>query len=123
MTYGWAILVVVIAVGALSYFGVLKTDTFFPDKCSLPAGLACLDYRVESFKVVIVLQNAQGVINVSIEDNGIGLSPNPTRSHHYGLTIMQERARTLGGTLSWQNAPHGGTQILLTLHESPNETA
>ena len=60
MTYGWAILVVLIAVGALAYFGVLKTDTFFPDKCILPAGLACLDYRVESFKVVIVLQNAQG---------------------------------------------------------------
>ena len=82
MTYGWAILVVLIAVGALSYFGVLRTDTFFPDKCSLPAGLACLDYRVESFKVVIVLQNTQGeavtIDKVSVSANNQECSGNET---------------------------------------------
>ena len=38
MTYGWAILVVLIAIGALAYFGVLKTPVWVecrenPDKC------------------------------------------------------------------------------------------
>jgi len=60
MTYGWAILAVLSAVAVLSYFGVLSPDQFLPHKCILPAGLACLDYNVETYKVVLVLQNTQG---------------------------------------------------------------
>ena len=60
MTYGWAILVVLVAVGALAYFGVLKPDLFLPKRCSLPSGFACLDYKVEPFQVVLVLQNSLG---------------------------------------------------------------
>ena len=46
MTYGWAILVVLVAVGALAYFGVLSPDRFLPSKCTLSAGLACVDHKV-----------------------------------------------------------------------------
>ena len=60
MTYGWAILVVIIAVVALAYFGVLSPDAFLPDKCTLASGIACLDYRVESYQTVLVLQNSKG---------------------------------------------------------------
>ncbi len=60
MTYGWAILIVLSAVAVLSYFGVLSPDQFLPHKCILPAGLACLDYNVETYKVILVLQNTQG---------------------------------------------------------------
>ena len=38
MTYGWAILVVLAAIGALAYFGVLSPDRFLPEKCTLPSG-------------------------------------------------------------------------------------
>jgi len=47
MTYGWAILVVLVAVGALAYFGVLSPDKFLPAKCTLSAGIACVDHRVQ----------------------------------------------------------------------------
>ena len=60
MTYGWAILVVLIAVSALAYFGVLSPGVFLPERCTLPSGIACLDFRVESYKVIIVLQNGLG---------------------------------------------------------------
>jgi hypothetical protein len=46
MTYGWAILVVLAAVGALAYFGVLSPDKFLPETCSFPAGLSCIDKAV-----------------------------------------------------------------------------
>ena len=45
MTYGWAILVVLISIFALSYFGVLNPDRFLPSKCVFPSGIACLDFR------------------------------------------------------------------------------
>ena len=46
MTYGWAILVVLVAISALAYFGVLDMNKFLPATCDLPTGLSCLDHRV-----------------------------------------------------------------------------
>ena len=45
MTYGWAILVVLVAIGALAYFGVLSPEKFLPSSCSLPSGLGCIDHK------------------------------------------------------------------------------
>ncbi|MGV8141154.1 MAG: hypothetical protein ACP5NW_01790 [Candidatus Woesearchaeota archaeon] len=41
MTYGWAILVVLAAIGALSYFGILSPSRFTPDTCLASSGFAC----------------------------------------------------------------------------------
>lgn len=60
MTYGWAIMVVMMAIGSLSYFGILSPDAFLPKKCSLPAGISCLDYEVGSSRITLVLQNNFG---------------------------------------------------------------
>jgi len=48
MTYGWALLVVLVSVSALSFFGVLDSGKFLPDSCHLGPGLACKDFRVVS---------------------------------------------------------------------------
>lgn len=60
MTYGWAVLIVMVAIGTLSYFGVLSLDKFVPSSCVFPAGVACLDYKVESYRVIFVLKNTYG---------------------------------------------------------------
>jgi len=62
MTYGWAILVVLVAIGALAYFGVLSPDKFLPAKCVLPAGLSCVDFKIDAGtdKVTVVLRNGLG---------------------------------------------------------------
>jgi len=62
MTYGWAILVVLVAIGALAYFGVLSPDRFLPSKCQLPAGIACTDFLVDgnANTVTVVLRNGLG---------------------------------------------------------------
>ena len=46
LTYGWAIVVVVVAISALAYFGVLDPARFAPSMCTLPTGLSCLDHRI-----------------------------------------------------------------------------
>jgi hypothetical protein len=43
MTYGWAILVVLAAIGALAYFGVLSPGNLLPEKCEFPSGLTCTE--------------------------------------------------------------------------------
>ncbi|MGV8171777.1 MAG: hypothetical protein ACP5OA_03740 [Candidatus Woesearchaeota archaeon] len=42
MTYGWAILVVLAAIGALSYFGVLNPARLTPETCLTSSGFGCL---------------------------------------------------------------------------------
>ena len=60
MTYGWAILVVLIAIGALAYFGVLNPSRFLPASCTLMPGLSCDSFKVTSTSMVMVVRNGLG---------------------------------------------------------------
>lgn len=61
MTYGWAILVVLAAIGALAYFGVLSPSNFLPDQCIATSGVGCLGKPViNSNSVVFTLTNGLG---------------------------------------------------------------
>ncbi len=72
---------------------------------------------------VALERDMDNMISVTIDDNGIGIFPKPQETHHYGMSIMQERARTLGGSLHVQPRAIGGTRILLRfrsgLHHNP----
>ncbi|MBS3097210.1 hypothetical protein J4209_00275 [Candidatus Woesearchaeota archaeon] len=74
MTYGWAILVVLVAIGALAYFGVLSPDKFLPSKCTLPSGIACIDHKASATGVTLVIQNGMGydMSSVNIDVAGCG---------------------------------------------------
>ena len=52
-------------------------------------------------------QNETQAINLTITDDGVGLPIAPEKMNHYGLAIMKERARHLGGELSIQNQSKG----------------
>ena len=60
MTYGWAILVVLAAIAALAYFGVLSPEKFLPQKCILVPGLVCVSHKVEPTKVTLVITQSLG---------------------------------------------------------------
>ena len=71
MTYGWAILVVLVAVGALAYFGVLNPGRFLPSSCTIGPGLACGEFKVSNGatdNVEVYVRNGIGksIQNVSI---------------------------------------------------------
>lgn len=70
MTYGWAILVVLAAIGALAYFGVLSPDNMLPEKTTFMAPLANIDNAVvrADGTVQVVLQNNLGQ-SVTIANN------------------------------------------------------
>ena len=60
MTYGWAILVVLIVIGVLAYFGVLKPGGLLPEKCTFPVSISCLDQSVSGTYLAVTLQNGAG---------------------------------------------------------------
>ena len=50
---------------------------------------------------------------VTVDDNGRGLDENPSRHGHYGLSIIRERAHSLGGDVDFVPSPLGGTRVQL----------
>ena len=59
-TYSWAILAVLIAILALATFGFLNPSRFISGQCLLEPGIACVDFTVETERIVLVLQNGIG---------------------------------------------------------------
>ncbi len=76
MTYGWAILVVLIVIGALAYFGVLSPSTLLPEKCTFPVSLTCSDFRVTGTGITLILLNGAGrdmaVTKISAASDALG---------------------------------------------------
>jgi two-component system nitrate/nitrite sensor histidine kinase NarX len=58
-----------------------------------------------------------GQVRLSIADDGVGIAK-AAEVHHYGMTIMEERARSLAGELAITAAPAGGTLVTLTFSPS-----
>ncbi len=65
MTYGWAILVVLVVIGALASMGIMNPQKIIPNKCNTPVGMACEDYVVttnaeDNGTILLVLTNSRG---------------------------------------------------------------
>ncbi|MCA9478130.1 MAG: hypothetical protein KC535_03220 [Nanoarchaeota archaeon] len=64
MTYGWAILVVLLAIGALAYFGVLDPSRLLPESTTFPAPISNVDNGLiddVTNSVEVALVNNKGV--------------------------------------------------------------
>lgn len=66
MTYGWAILAAVIAIGVLAYFGVFSPGKSLPDICTLNAPLGCEEHQVTESNARLIVRNGAGsAINIT----------------------------------------------------------
>lgn len=57
--------------------------------------------------------NIHGNTTITIIDDGIGIGDSTSATHHYGMTIMKERAQSLGGEVELLNLAQGGTCVKL----------
>ncbi len=67
---------------------------------------------------VLLEYNQQGDIQIHIKDDGIGIDQPESLPHHYGLAIMNERARSMHGRLTINNSLTGGTLVELVFSPS-----
>jgi hypothetical protein len=86
MTYGWAILVVLIALGALFYLGVFSPKT--PSTCTVPSPLTCADVQASAATDDLILVLGASGTSAATLTNVIVNSPSG-----YDCTIS-------GGTIS-----------------------
>lgn len=66
---------------------------------------------------VIMRSDVNGDCSILIEDDGVGMNIQPssdrTSGDHLGLSIMDERAKRIGGTVRIESEPNEGTRVLL----------
>lgn len=48
MTYGWAFLIILIMIGAISYFGILNPRKLLPNRCSFGSEFQCLATQISA---------------------------------------------------------------------------
>lgn len=68
---------------------------------------------------VILRSSPQGECHILIEDDGVGMEGSDGKDKtidHYGLNIMQERAKRINGVLKIESEPGEGTRITLTFN-------
>ena len=81
ITYGWAILGVMIVLAGLAYFGFFNTEKFVNDDCSFGDQLRCEDY---------ILTGNSAVLNFTLRNNfGVNIDiTKSTISSDYGNDIV-----------------------------------
>ena len=62
---------------------------------------------------VLLACTGEGLLEVTVEDDGVGIAKSAD-VHHYGMTIMEERARSLEGRIRYEPRPGGGTRVVLS---------
>lgn len=74
----------------------------------------CKHARARHVVVTLDLHDGQYIVNVA--DDGVGLQTSAASNmgKSFGLTIMRERAAKLGGTLTIESRPAGGTIVRLS---------
>ena len=111
MTYGWALLVVIAAIGALAYFGVLKPQQFLPEQCILPtsSAMTCLDFKVTPDEIVLLLSN-------SLKDKEIIeiAAGNCSQSFNYDFLEGTEATLTLSGCSNGESGDKFKEEIKIT---------
>jgi len=101
----------------------------------LPAEVEVVVYRIAQEALTNVVRHAHarhctirlslneraGRLTLEVRDDGGGMTPESKKG--VGLVSMRERAEELGGTLTMQQVPTGGTCVLVQLpYRSPRQT-
>jgi len=96
MTYGWAMLILLVMIGALAYFGVLNPSKYTSDRCIVTTGFECKDYQLKASGTQLLvnfnLGNQQGE---SIKVTGVS-----AKSGSYDLSAPCTPAATTGAPLT-----------------------
>ncbi|MES9922819.1 MAG: ATP-binding protein [Candidatus Thiodiazotropha endolucinida] len=75
---------------------------------------------------VLLRCRSPGSYLILVEDDGVGFEgavPQGNPGEHIGLSIMEERARRVGGELSIESEPGEGTRVELVIRNEKNEAS
>jgi len=114
MTYGWAILVVLVVIGALAYFGVLNPSILLPERCEMQSGFNCKDYLVKgaSDELLMTIENGRGsdfkVVSINLTSEQLGGASCTSDYSANPIEIMNGRSQNFTMTCNPSIASYTG---------------
>ncbi|MAE13297.1 hypothetical protein CMO92_01920 [Candidatus Woesearchaeota archaeon] len=76
VTYGWILVLILLTIGTLSYFGILSPSRYIKESCEISNQLQCVDFEVFKNLVELDIRNEFGkpimihYLNISTESYG-----------------------------------------------------
>jgi two-component system, NarL family, nitrate/nitrite sensor histidine kinase NarX len=110
----------------IATFLQIEDEFFLPSNCEiqvlriLQEALANIKKHSQATSVRIWIQQYQKHYKMIIEDNGKGYTPQPPNigsGEHLGLSLMQDRAHSLSGTLTIEGEVDEGTRVILNFDD------
>jgi two-component system, NarL family, sensor kinase len=71
--------------------------------------------HAQASHIVVRLTHDSDQLSLRVEDDGLGFEPATVAGDRFGLIGMRERARLLGGTLTVESSPGGGTAVEVSI--------
>ncbi len=94
----------------------LGADTSMQVSCIIQEALTNVRKHASATRVCLRFESSGPGVQISIDDDGRGFDPEQTaqaRGLHFGLSVMRERATSIGGKLTLSSGPGKGTRVLL----------
>lgn len=108
----------------------ISLETSIQEECQVDHSARTALYRIaqealnnvakhaEASAASLALSYQDGVVLLSIGDDGKGFVPHTVRGNHLGLNIMRERAAEIGATLEIHSDPGNGTKVCVRWTET-----
>ena len=91
MTYGFALMAVLIVFSALVFFGILSPKRFLPEYCILESGFSCGDFSMKKESITILFKN---IFEEKVQDLSInvydGLGNSVCYEYNYDKIILRD---------------------------------
>lgn len=69
-------------------------------------------------KLKVIIKQKDGLCDIHIEDNGCGFTPEDVAGkadRHFGIAVMKERIKLLGGSILFHSVPGSGTEVKINI--------
>jgi len=115
MTYGWAILIIALALGVLYSFGILSPETLKPQICSLSPPFYCSDQYLTTngFLTLKIAQGSGSTVKINkiacvdkslLNKNGLPSNPSYWSSNIGSVYIPSGSQQTVGGVICYSSS-------------------
>ena len=119
MTYGWAILGAMLAIGVLAYMGFASSSKSTQNRCVFETGINCVGVALNSTSGKFVLQNSIGTLyNVNVNVSQYTVAGSVACVVGSSTYWLQDNLNTINCTWPWNLKNSAKVKVIVTYQKN-----